>query len=347
MRKMKTFDAGASRRGFTVVNPVVKKTHSRASRKYAFVIIMLTLATVFWGFGNVAQKIALNDLSPIMLLFIRSAVAVICLVPFAVDECIQSRIPFKKIWQNRGLLFLTSASFAIGLSLQTFGGQYTSATNLGFLINLCVLITPLLLFVFFRERVSRLTLVSCLICFCGAGLLTGLHFQAPSMGDAMCLAGAVAYAVWIIALDRTLKVVDLPILITLLQFLPLSCASWVFASPHGEVFALNYSKLWPALIFVSVLSTCLSFLIASYAQRLVNPVIAALIYSFEALFGALGAYVVLGEQLSLAAMVGGALMFGSIILCQIHTGLNQNQNQRPMPMPHRPRKRMARPKLAA
>jgi drug/metabolite transporter (DMT)-like permease len=345
MREMKTFDAGASRRGFTVTNPVVRKIQSRASRKYAFVIMMLTLATVFWGFGNVAQKIALNDISPIMLLFIRSTVAVIFLVPFAVDECLHNRIPFKKIWQNRGVLFLTSSSFAIGLSLQTYGGQYTSATNLGFIINLCVLITPLLLFVFFHERVNLLTLISCLMCFCGAGLLTGLHFQAPRMGDAICLAGAAAYAVWIIALDRTLKEVDLPISVTLLQFLPLCCASWVIASPHGEVFALDYSTIWPALVFVSVLSTCLSFLIASYAQRLVNPVVAALIYSFEALFGALGANVVLGEQLSHAAMIGGALMFGSIIICQIYTGINQNQNQRPLQMPRGPRTRMARPRI--
>jgi drug/metabolite transporter (DMT)-like permease len=342
---MKTLDAGASRRGFTVIDPVVKKTEWRASSKYTFAIMMLTLATIFWGFGNVAQKIALNDMSPMMLLFIRSTIALICLVPFAVAECVRKKITFKQIWQNRALLFLTAASFAIGLSLQTFGGQFTSATNIGFLINLCVLITPLLLFIFCRERISRLTLLSCVICFSGAGLLTSLNFQAPNIGDALCLAGAVAYAVWIIALDRTMKVIDLPISITLLQFFPLCCAGFVLASPHGEVFALNYSKLWPALIFVSVLSTCLSFLMASYAQRLVKPVIAALIYSFEALFGALAAYFILAEQLSFAAMVGGSLMFGSIVLCQFHA--NSKQTQTAAPVQQFPKKRTARPKLAA
>jgi drug/metabolite transporter (DMT)-like permease len=293
---MKTLGAGASRRGFTVINPVVKTTEWHASSKYALAIMMLALATIFWGFGNVAQKIALNDVSPLMLVFIRSTIALICLAPFAAAECLKKKITIKQIWQHRALLCLTASSFAIGLSLQTFGGQFTSATNLGFLINLCVLITPLLLFVFCRERISRLTLLSCVVCFFGAGLLTGLNFQSPNIGDAMCLAGAIAYAVWIIALDRTMKVIDLPISITLLQFFPLCCIGFVLASPHGEVFALNYSKLWPALLFVGLLSTCLSFLMASYAQRLVKPVVAALIYSFEALFGALAAYFILGEQ---------------------------------------------------
>ncbi len=319
---MKTLDAGASGHGFTVKKPAEQKVQWRASRKYMFAIFMLTIATLFWGFGNVAQKIALSDVSPSMVLFIRSAIALFCLVPLAIVECKNSSIGFDQIWKHRGLLLVTSFSFASGLALQTFGGQLTSATNLGFLVNLCVLITPLLLFAVYGERVSRLTLVSCIICFGGAALLTGLNFQEPNLGDLMCVAGAIAYAVWIIALDRTLKVFDAPVMITLLQFWPTFILGFMIASPHGEVFALDYAKLWPSLVFVSVLSTCIGFLIASYAQRLVKPVVAGLIYSFEALFGAIGAYVVLGEQLSIAAMTGGGLMFASILICQLRACSN-------------------------
>jgi drug/metabolite transporter (DMT)-like permease len=325
---MKTLDAGASRHGSTVVKPVLFFKFSRESLKYFFAVLMLLIAALFWGLGNVAQKIALADTSPMMLLFLRSSIALLFLSPLAVWEWRARRITLKAMWRHKLLLAITVASFAMGLALQTYGGQITSATNLGFLINLCVLITPLFLYVGFNEKISRFTLLSCFICFTGAVMLTGFNLQAPNVGDALCLAGAVFYAVWIIALDRTLKVIDAPILITTLQFVPASLAGLFVATPQGEVFSVNFTAIWPALLFVSILSTCVSFLIASYAQRLVKPVVAALIYSFEALFGFVAAYFALGEQLSAIAMLGGGLMFVSVICCQYIANANQAKIQK-------------------
>jgi drug/metabolite transporter (DMT)-like permease len=267
------------------------------SAKYWLAVLMLFFACFLWGFGNVAQKIALQDISPVSLLLIRAMTALICLMPFAVHECRRKRIRFKRVWAHKNWLAMTVISFALGLACQTIGGQFTSATNLGFIINLCVLFTPLILFLAFGERISKFTLLSCLICFAGAVLLTGLHMQSPNVGDGLCLLGAVFYGVWIISLDRTLKLVDAPILITTLQFTPAIALAFFAPMPFGEINASNFWNLLPALIFVSVLSTCISFLIATHAQRL-------------------GAWLIIGEKLTTTAMLGGGLMFASILLCQ-------------------------------
>jgi drug/metabolite transporter (DMT)-like permease len=314
---MKTFGAGASRHGYSVVNrQVLPFNRPRIAARYWLWVFMLVTATMFWGFGNVAQKIALQDISPLTLLFMRSLIAVVCLAPFAIWECRRKRINLQQIWQSRGLLAITSASFAFGLAFQTFGGQFTSATNVGFLVNLCMLITPLLLFFIFGEKIRRLTLISCAICFGGAALLTGLQLQAPNFGDALCFAGAIFYAVWIIALDRTLKTIDAPILITTLQFVPTCVIGAGLTFPYEKISIADFSNIWPALFFVCVMSTSVGFLLASYAQRIVIPVVASIIYSFEALFGAFAAYFVLGERMSPSAMLGGGLMFASILACQ-------------------------------
>jgi drug/metabolite transporter (DMT)-like permease len=314
---MKTVDAGASGQGMSVVRQQSHpKPTPRISAKYALAVLMLLCACLLWGFGNVAQKIALQDVSPLALLFIRSLVALICLLPFAVHEYRSKKITLKNIRESGHWLAITAASFALGLACQTYGGQFTSATNLGFIINLCVLFTPLILFLGVGERISKLTLLSCVICFCGAVLLTGIHMQMPNFGDGLCLIGAVFYAVWIISLDRTLKVIDAPILVTVMQFAPTILLGFIVAAPAGELYTLDFQATWPALLFVSVLSTCVSFLMASYAQRLVEPVIAGLIYSFEALFGAYGAWLFLGETLTPLALLGGGLMFASIVMCQ-------------------------------
>jgi drug/metabolite transporter (DMT)-like permease len=321
MMIMKTLDAGASRHGSTVIKPVLFFPPSAVTAKYAAAIFMLVIATFFWGLGNVAQKMALADLSPMMLLFIRSSIALMFLMPLAIWEIRERNVKLATLWKHRTLIALTAASFAVGLMFQTYGGQFTSATNLGFLINLCVLLTPLFLYWAYGEKISRLTLVSCVICFSGAGLLTGFNLQAPNLGDVLCLAGAISYAVWIIALDRTLRVLDAPILITTCQFMPATLIGLFVVTPNGEIFAVDFSNIWPAVLFISILSTCISFLIASYAQRLVKPVIAGIIYSFEALFGSVAAYFALGEQLSTPAMVGGGLMFASILFCQYQASI--------------------------
>ena len=207
----------------------------------------------------------------------------------------------------------------------------TTATNLGFLINLCVLLTPLFLYLAYGEKISRLTLISCLSCFFGAVMLTGFNVQVPNAGDLLCLAGAMSYAVWIIALDRTLKVVDAPILITTLQFVPATLMAVFLVGSAETAFDVDYAKIWPALLFISVLSTCISFLIASYAQRLVKPVIAGLIYSFEAVFGAIAAYFALGEKMSLIAMIGSALMFASVLFCQYRASIAHAKTPESLP----------------
>jgi drug/metabolite transporter (DMT)-like permease len=324
MRIMRTIHAGASESTLAVQRTVLNSKTQSFTTKYWLAIVMLIFATLFWGIGNVAQKIVLSHTSPFTLLFVRSIVACVMLCPLAARECKIKHFQLKDIVQNFHSLAMTAISFAMGLTCQTYGGQFTSATNLGFIINLCVLITPLLLFLFFGERVSRLTLLSCGICFLGTILLTGLHYESPNFGDCLCFIGAIFYGVWIIELDRTLKVVDAPILITVTQFIP-TCLIGLALEVSGGI-KLNFDLLvvWPALLFVCILSTCVSFLIAAYAQRLVKPVIAAMIYSFEALFGALAAFFFLGERLSPSAILGGSLMFASILFCQYRAKAAEN-----------------------
>jgi drug/metabolite transporter (DMT)-like permease len=321
---MKTLGAGASKQSFAGHDgSALHKLRPRISVRYWLAILMLICAALLWGFGNVAQKLVLHDISAPTLLFIRSTIALICLLPLAYGECRQKNIKWRDLKKHGVIIAITALSFALGLACQTIGAQFTTATNIGFIINLCVLFTPLMLYVVFGESMSKLTLVSCVICFVGAVLLTGIHLQHPNLGDALCFIGAIFYAIWIISLDRCLKSIDAPILITAFQFIPTSFFGLAL-SPQ-DLQQLGQTSLWPTLLFVSVLSTCVSFLMAAYAQRLVQPVVAGLIYSFEALFGALGAWVVLGEKLTPTALAGGAMMFVSILVCQycVCAGVNR------------------------
>jgi drug/metabolite transporter (DMT)-like permease len=52
------------------------------------------------------------------------------------------------------------------------------------------------------------------------------------------------------------------------------------------------------------------------------------VYSFEALFGAFGAWLIIGEKLTPSAVLGGSLMFASILMCQFCTAQKLKPNRR-------------------
>jgi drug/metabolite transporter (DMT)-like permease len=282
----------------------------------AAAVVGVVIATVFWGLGNVAQKIALDDVPPAMLAAIRAVATLICLAPFAHWELRKSGAEIQKLKTHWPCALVVISSFSMAFTLQSFGGLFTSASNLGFLVNLSVLLTPLLLFAVCRERLSRSAIAACVVCFIGVFMLTGFDFEEPNMGDVMCVGAAFFFAIWVIALDRFLAAVSLPFTISALQFLPVALNCGYISFVRYDIDFIPIAPVLPALIFVSLFGTCISFLLATLSQRVLQPATTTILFSLEALFGAVGAYFILQEQMSTMNMAGGLLIFASIAVSQ-------------------------------
>ena len=81
-----------------------------------------------------------------------------------------------------------------------------------------------------------------------------------------------------------------------------------------------------SLLYAGILSGGVAFTLQIIAQKHVEPVVASLIMCFEAVFGALGGWVILHERLSVREWTGCALMFAAILLVQWMT----NDETRPV-----------------
>ena len=83
----------------------------------------------------------------------------------------------------------------------------------------------------------------------------------------------------------------------------------------------------PSILYAGVLSSGVAYTLQIIGQVGVNPTVATLIMSLEAVIGALSGWAVLGESMPPIEILGGGMMFVSIVLSQLPTGDIKRQQE--------------------
>jgi drug/metabolite transporter (DMT)-like permease len=274
-------------------------------------VSQLLLASFLFGASNVAQKAVFTDLDAWSSMGFRGLFAALALLPFVLTE---------KREANQCTVSVVKASlpvmvwFFFGMTFQLIGATQTSVTNVGFLINTCVIFTPFLNWAFAGTRPSTAVCLSCLLCFAGVVMLSGGTPESFGRGDVFCLLSAMSYAAWIIALGKTMQSAKAPMLVTLLQWVAPAFVGLAVGAGSYSVQAVTNQL--PNLLFLGVVTSGLGYVLAARAQQHLPSCTAAVCYSAEAVFGALLAYAWFGETLGPIAMAGAALTLASIVLVQ-------------------------------
>ncbi|MGL5623305.1 DMT family transporter, partial [Cetobacterium sp.] len=86
----------------------------------------------------------------------------------------------------------------------------------------------------------------------------------------------------------------------------------------GSILSRSYDlKQVLALGYIIAFNTFICYSIQTYAQREINPSQVSLILTTEIIFGALFSILVLGDKMTLQVIIGGILIFGSVLLTEI------------------------------
>ena len=290
-------------------------------------IIMLFLATVFWGTTFVAQRIGAEHVGAYTYLAGRSWIAVVFLTPvvhafdrFHDRRGTDNRRPRSAADRKRLILAAVAAGAALcaASAAQQIGVAYTTASKAGFITALYVVLVPILS-IFIGKRPSAhiwacvgLALVGMyLLCITGGDLRLQL-------GDAYELACALLFAVEILLVYHFSPLVD-GVRLSRLMFLVVAVLSTVlmFAleSPSWE----SVRAALPAIAYAGIISSGIGYTLQIPGQEGVNPTVASLVMSFESVFSALSGWLVLGERLSPRELTGAALMFVAILLSQVES----------------------------
>ena len=278
----------------------------------------LWLCAMIWGGTFVFQKLAVSSLDPLLFNALRSVLSAVTLFPFLIIASVQDDTDFDFIrLQELKIGLVLGSVLWLALGFQQIGITTTTASKAALITGLYVLLVPLVMKVIFADRLSLWQLGVMLIGVIGLYfLITHTDGWRINHGDLWVLCGTVMWALHVSILGHSISQVRiLPIAIVQM----LTCALLSAASS----FALQESASWqdifaaiPSLIYTGLLSGCIAFTLQVYGQSRVSPSVAAIILSFEAVFGVWAGWYFLKEQFDLRSIIGAGFIIVAITLLE-------------------------------
>lgn len=293
---------------------------------------LLMLTALIWGIAFVAQSTGGDAVGPYTFNCIRSVIGGMILVPviWLSDRLHWSR---KKpvSHEDRRVLLIGGIACGIALSiasnLQQMGIYMGSSVGkAGFLTACYILIVPVL-GLFLKKKCGWNIWIAIGIAVVGLYLLCVQEDFSIQFSDFLLLLCALSFAVQILVIDHFVDMVD-GVRMSCIQFIVSGMISAILmicvdmrhsVSGVSEwVSALTNPYAWIPILYAGVLSCGVAYTLQIIGQRGMNPTVASLIMSLESVFSVLAGWLLLGEALSGREILGCMLIFGAVILAQLH-----------------------------
>jgi len=263
-------------------------------------------ATVIWGGTFVVEKIALRDISPVLLVVVRFWLATLLVAALWLPRL---RKMTKETLRDGLILGLT---LFLGFLFQTIGLAYTTASRSGFITSLTVVFVPFVVIGLTRKLPSLWAWTGVALAAIGLWFFTQPALEGIHTGDFLTLLCAVSFAFQIALIEiytrrhDLVQMLFLELLVTSILALP--------ALPLLEkpVLHMTRSLIW-AVLFCATLATVGALYIQNAAQSKTSATRAAVIYTAEPVFAALFAFFTLGERFNLSGFIGAGLILAAVL----------------------------------
>lgn len=283
--------------------------------------LLALIAVLIWGMTFIASKVLVGLLDPYWYIVIRFVIA------WAALFCLSPR-PCRLLSLRRELRLVACGLAGVTLYyiFQNVGLVYSTASNTGVITASSPLFTALILWLFGRRvKLSGLFFLGFVLCiggvaviaFHGGGEGAGLHL----LGDAFALAAAIAWGAYCAiilknegsGLTQTQLTRKIFFWGILLCIPPALC----FGEPVPlTVFTQGGLSFWGNLLFVSLGSSALCYLIWGQATELVGAVTASVYLYLIPVVSVIGAAALLGEPVDAVIIAAIAVILIGLVFSQ-------------------------------
>lgn len=272
--------------------------------------LALLATTLIWGGTFAAQKIGLQDISPLLLISCRFLVAAgVILALFR-----NAIFPLAKHIIIKGITL--GIFLFLGFVVQTIGLSSTTASKSAFISSMMVVFVPLLQFIIEKRPPNFGNLIGVGIVSTGLWFLTSPAGATFNVGDALTLLSALLFAVYIVYLDVISREMS-PWQLTFLQIATTAVLSLVGLALFEHPRVRFSPQLLGTLAYLTFLATLLTTYIQTRFQKDTTPTKAAIIFTIEPVIASAIAYVLLSEELGPLGILGGGLIILGVLLSEL------------------------------
>jgi drug/metabolite transporter (DMT)-like permease len=279
--------------------------------------LALGLCTLIWGATFVLVKDALADISVVVYIAVRFALAAVLMAIIFWRSL--RHLHLKTVWAGAQI----GVAMFSGYILQTAGLKITTPAKAAFITGMSVVLVPLLLAAFGRRRITVWMWAGAAAALAGLYLLTvppeGLG--ALNRGDPIVFGCAVMFALHIILIGRHvgdhslgalafLQVATTAVLSTLAVPI-VAMGGW--EKPH---LVLNGTVI-AAVLVTSIGATVIGFSLQTWAQQHTSPSHTAILVSLEPVFAAVTSWLLAREHFGARTLFGAALILGAILVAEL------------------------------
>jgi drug/metabolite transporter (DMT)-like permease len=308
------------------------QTPAPAARADRVAVLMLLVATVFWGCGFTWAKAAgeavhraagLPDgslLGPVFILAARFVVAGLVLLA-AVPAA-------RRGWSWRGAMRIgwVGVLLGAGIVFQHLALDRTSEAVTAFITSLTVLFVPLVTTLFLRRPPPAVMWFGVCLAMVGVWLLTGASAAGFGSGEFLALACAFTFSLYILAVNSVAADED-PWRLTAGQFLVagLICAAFCLPAEAGPAHLrpaavgrlLAVPAVWTNLVLLTVFPTLAAYILLNLFQPRLDPTRAALIYLMEPVVATVYASAMTGRAPDGVGIAGGGLIIAANVVVEL------------------------------
>ena len=289
----------------------------------------LLATAMIWGSGFIGSQMALDaNFSSAFIMLCRFAIATMV---FGVASFRTLRRQMTLSHWKYGLIIGSFLFFAF--YVQTVGLQYTTPSKNAFITAANVVIVPFLWWLVRKKRPTLRLVLCSLSCLVGIGILslTPAEGFALNLGDLLTLGCAVLFACQIVATGVLAEKIP-PQVVVFMQFAVATGWSLVlFVLTDRDLSSFGNLGGMLSVVYLGLFSTCLCYFLQTMAQKYVPSSRAAILLSFESLFGTLFSVLLGYDDPTLTMLIGGAVIVTSTILAdteevqQVEQELEKNQ----------------------
>ncbi len=288
--------------------------------------LLLLLTAIIWGIAFIYQKKVVGLIDAFSFNALRFSLGTFALLPlFLLPKKIFQQNSNEKEYSSYYAGFFAGIFMFLGISLQQYGMEFTTAGKSGFLTALYIIFVPILAYFVIKQKSGLGVWLGGILSVIGIsviGITETKEALKLNFGDFLMFISAWCWAaqvLWLSIIAKYCNVLKV-VIFQMLTVAILSIISAIIYLYFSDKYMPNLNLLLDIkseIFYTGVISTSFAFTFQIFGQRSVPASNAAILMSLEGVFAVVAGILILNEVMSLSFLVGCGFIFCGIIIAQL------------------------------